>query len=540
MSARISLLVACLVGLAVASLVGGSWSDRLSSHEGFYLVPVRDEVKPETRVALSARLPRRTVMVVVDGLGFEEASGMPALGALRARGQCTRTHVGSFPVSQPVYVVLSTGLEPDRTGARNNQPPLSALRAESLWSVAQQAGLTVSGISEMNWWQRLFPSSAGGFQTYLIRPPEENLFALAPPADLTLIHPLYVDEAGHSWGAASEPYRQAVARVDREIAGFAASLDLSRDLLVVTADHGHLLTGGHGAHYPARVTNVLTCYAGPGVRRSPELGQQDATSVAPALAVLLGLRFPAHMRAGLHGGEPDDDLDAVWRIADAAAFPPEYVADRLQAVQRFREENRSQLLRWPGGQSSWRGFYEQHRKAQQLRELGLLLVALAVLGVFARHPTRLRASVAGDRRRQLLRDGLLCVLWVAGIYLLLVLLTVLLRGSFDANAVNQREPFIRFGLLLSAAVLVGAGLVHLGLRRDLAALRADVLALLVVSITLNLGHPAVVGWRCGFPIPPSVFIFFPYFAALFLTVLSVLALPLCIDWPRSLRRHAAT
>lgn len=536
---RILLLAACLAGLVVTSLVGGSWSDRLSSHEGFYLVPVRDEVKPETRAALSARLPRRAVMVVVDGLGFEEASRMPALSALRARGQCVRTYVGSFPVSQPVYVVLSTGLEPDRTGARNNEPPLSELRAESIWSVAKQAGLSVSGISELGWWQRLFPGSAGGFSNFVIRPPEEDLFGKVPPADLSLIHPVYVDEAGHSFGAASERYRQAVERVDREIAGFAASLDLSRDLLVVTADHGHMLTGGHGAHYPARVTNVLTCYAGPGVRRSPDLGEQDATSVAPALAVLLGLRFPAHMRAGMHGGEPDDDLDAVWRIADAAAFPPAYVSDRKQAVQRFRDENRSQLQRWPGGHSSWREFYDQHRTSQRLRELALLLLALAVLGVFARYPTRpARSGAAEDRSRESLRAGLWCVLWVGGIYLTLYLLTVILRGSFDANAVNQREPFIRFGFLLSAIVLVVAGLLHLGLRRDFAALRADVLALLVLSITLNLGHPAVFGWHCGFPIPPSAFIYFPYFAALFLTTLSALALPLCIDWPRSLKRRA--
>ena len=135
------LLAACVVGIPAAVVLGGTWSDRLSHSEGYFLVPVRDEVAPSTRATLAPRLPRRTVLVVFDGLGYEEATGMSALAALRARGQCLRTDVGSLSVSQPMYAVLSTGLEQDRTGVRNNEPPASTLRAESIWSVARQAGL---------------------------------------------------------------------------------------------------------------------------------------------------------------------------------------------------------------------------------------------------------------------------------------------------------------------------------------------------------------------------------------------------------------
>jgi hypothetical protein len=538
MGVRAALFAACLAGVTVAAVLGGSWSDRLSDHRGFYLVPVRDAVAPPARAALAAQLPRRGVLVVVGGLGCEETRAMPALATLRARGQCLRTYVGAFSVSQPVYGVLSTGLEQDRTGARNNEPPASQLRAESIWSVARQAGLSVSAISELSWWQRLFPGDPGGadaFSTYVTRPRSDNYFTQVPPADLMLIHPLYVDEAGHQGGAASAGYRQAVARADREIAGLITTLDLTRDLLVVTADHGHTLRGGHGGEQP-RVTHVLTCYAGPGVRRSTELGEMHSTSVAPSLALLLGLRFPAHMRAGLRGSEADDDLDVLWRLTDAAAFPAEYMADRRQAVARFREENRDRLLRWSGGESSWSGFYEQHRQAQRRRELLALAVALALLGLLARYPVRPgRPAGAGP----IVRDALLCVAWVLAIYLALYLLTVALRGSFDATAVNQKGPFICFGLELSAAVLTGAGLLHLWLRRSLAVLRADALTLIVVTLTLSLGHPAVFGWHLGFPIPPSEFIYFPYFAALFLFTLCFLALPLCLDWPRYLAQGAA-
>ena len=59
-------------------------------------------------------------------------------------------------------------------------------------------------------------------------------------------------------------------------------------------------------------------------------------------------------------------------------------------------------------------------------------------------------------------------------------------------------------------------------------LRADLLALLVVTAVLSLGHPAVLGWHLGFPIPAPALIYLPYFAALFQAVLCGLALLLCL------------
>ena len=41
-------------------------------------------------------------------------------------------------------------------------------------------------------------------------------------------------------------------------------------------------------------------------------------------------------------------------LMDPAAFPADYLAERRQTVARYREENRSQLLRWPGGREAIR------------------------------------------------------------------------------------------------------------------------------------------------------------------------------------------
>ena len=51
--------------------------------------------------------------------------------------------MGTLSVSRPVYAVLPTGLEQDRTGVRNNDDT-SPCAAESLWQVARRTGLTVT------------------------------------------------------------------------------------------------------------------------------------------------------------------------------------------------------------------------------------------------------------------------------------------------------------------------------------------------------------------------------------------------------------
>src|SRR5262249_39504538 len=160
------------------------------------------------------------------------------------------------------------------------------------------------------------------FSRYQLGDEAENLFQIAGSAELRaelqLIHPTYIDESGHKAGAGSPGYREAMRRGDGELTAFMSSLDLSQDLLIVTGDHGHSLRGGHGG-LQDRIAHVLTCYAGAGVAHRPELGSMRATTLAPSLALLMGLPFPANMRAG------DDDLDTLWSIADASTLPSAYL-----------------------------------------------------------------------------------------------------------------------------------------------------------------------------------------------------------------------
>jgi len=495
---RLLLLVACsLLGLLVSSTFGRSFSARHSSHAGFDQVEVVDTLAAPSDL----RRPRHTALVVFDGLGYLEAQTLRSLALLAAHGQCRKTHVGALSLSRPVYAVLSTGLEQDRTGARGNDDT-SPLAAQSVWDLARAAGLTVSAVSELPWWRELFPD---GFDKFLLAERGENFFRLAPPADLRLIHPLYVDEAGHEHGAASSQYQAAVARADRELSEFLATLDLTRDLVVVTADHGHSLLGGHGGPQD-RVAHVLTCYAGVGVRHLPEQSALRSTTIGPSLALLLGLPFPANMRAG------DDDLNALWDLTDPGAFPAGYLDERRATVERFRGENAAQLNHWmPASAGSWDRFHALSRRSQLLRALPCLALLLLVFAGQAGLHRRLAPTASG-------RPALLGASFVLAASLGVVALQVALRGSFDLSSVSHREQFLQFTVVLAIAWSTAAIGLHLLARRNLAALIIDWSALSLVGTTLCLAHPLALGWQVGYPAPSPAVFFFPYFAALVLGV----------------------
>ncbi|HEV7498875.1 MAG TPA: hypothetical protein VGQ33_02675, partial [Vicinamibacteria bacterium] len=117
-----------------------------------------------------------------------------------------------------------------------------------------------------------------------------------------------VDEAGHGWGASSDEYRRAAAEADDAIRGFASTLDLAHDTLIVTADHGHIASGGHGGP-EEEVLHVPLVLAGAGIRSGVK-GTCRQIDIASTLAAVLGTAVPSSSQ-----GRPL--LDAL--AADAAA-----------------------------------------------------------------------------------------------------------------------------------------------------------------------------------------------------------------------------
>ena len=268
--AHVGLLLFALFSFVGAYTLADSYIDRLPDHRGFHLVAVDNEVTspPEMR-------PERVLLVVVDGLRQDSARTMRSTRRLQELGQCRPTHTGPLTISRPVYTVISTGLEQDRTGSRNNDDT-SPVAAQSIWEVAHAAGFVVSAASNLRWWEELFP---GAFDSYRFDLDEtQNFFTLDERSELYLLHPVRVDTAGHSFGAESAEYQAAVETVDAELEALMNVLDFERDLLIVTADHGHSGAGGHGG--PAdEIATVLTCFAGLGIQSRSNLDHRGQRAI---------------------------------------------------------------------------------------------------------------------------------------------------------------------------------------------------------------------------------------------------------------------
>jgi hypothetical protein len=474
--------------------LGDDYIDRMSAREGFDLIPVRDTAKDIER-------PRHTVFVLIDGLRLDSAERTTFAAKLESRGQCFTTYVGLPSVSAPVYAVVSTGVEQDRTGVRNNDDH-APVRAESIWEVAREKGLRVVGRSELAWWREMFPR---GFDELVLVEGDVDPLAVDTLPDLALLHPAYVDDAGHDHGAASAQYRDAVARADRGMNALLEKLDLSLDLIVVTADHGHSDSGGHGGAAP-EITDVLTCYAGRGIVHRDRRGHMDSKSIAPSLAFLLGLRFPQDMRA------IDDDLDSIFSLTSSASYSADYVSDRKEAVQRFRTENLRELGAWLGrAGGTWKQWYAHERMLQALRgALALILGSLA-----------LSLILRGMRPKSSVVD---LVVWLLAVFAATYLLHRLLLGGFDFTCINKRAQYVN----KEAMVCIAAGLFGFGAHRllwnDPSRLLRDQTALVFAALTVEGAHIAAYGWPLGFPLPSAALYFLPFILSIFVITSSMLGL----------------
>jgi hypothetical protein len=490
----------CAVATIVAYALGTSYIGRLPHHAGFFLVSVDDRVvSPPPR-------PRHAAFVLIDGLGAKFGEKLEAAKRLAREGQCRVMEVGPITVSRPVYAVLSTGLEEDRTGARNNDET-SPLAAESLWQVARRGGLRVSAVSGVPWWRQLF---IDGFSRYDLVATDDDPFARTELADLSLIHALYVDDAGHQSGAASDDYARAVERADRELGRFLDRVDFAEDLVVLTADHGHTSYGGHGGPEP-ELTHVLTCFAGRGVARRAAVGPMDARSLGPALALLEGLPFPRNMRAG------DDDLDVLFDIADAGAFPPDYIADRRAAVRRFRAENAVELQKWLGAgvTASWPNLYGRERLSQSWR---LAASGAALVSIFA---------FIVRRRRMGTKEALAFVAWAGVTIAVTLVLYRLWRGSLDFTSINARKEFLTSAGTVCAGVAALAWVVHRRIFADEGRLLRDEVTLVTLASVAGLLHLFVYGWPIGFPLPGPGALFYPFLAPIFVIAHALTAGAMC-------------
>jgi hypothetical protein len=398
----------------------------------------------------------RVVVLLVDGLGFGASRGLPFLRELAGRGADLEVRVGLPSFSLPGRATLMSGAWPEVHGQATNFNP-RPLAVEHLFALAHRArrrsGL-VSGPEAARLWGPFLDRcltfdeepagrDLGRLQRQLGPRAEAGGRLLADSGlSLVVVELVTVDGAGHAWGGASAEYARAARLVDEAARRLASGVDLTRSVLVVTADHGHTPRGGHGGPEEA-VRRVPLVMAG-GPTRPGTRASVPAVDVAPTLAALLGLPTPASTQ----GRVRDELLDWPAGRREAA----------LAAAARQHERFRAHYRRVVGEP---RLSVEEARAARLLRERRERSAQVAVAGLLALALVLLLWRAG--RGRDVLAGALL-----GSVGFLLYRASFPLLGlGYSMSLMNEDEDLDRFLLLdMAAAVLAGAVAVVLGLVVD--------------------------------------------------------------------------
>jgi hypothetical protein len=323
---------------AVMLLTAGAVAALLSGREGASFMfdleqtePALARVEPVLDPPPAPPLSRRVVLAVVDGLRLDASRRMPFLNRLRAAG-VDAVAASPYPTySKPNYVTILTGVPPEASGVRTNRYP-GVVELDSLMDRVRAAAWHAAYASDYEAMPRLFLRPRRAARTgpvpdvdlmedeegRTVEDIEAALMAdlrgdfddaryapwpggLRDAAEQTLQHDNalvvlligLVDAAGHEYGGDSEEYAAAAAIADQILEEVLAAVDLSRDTVVIVADHGHTDRGGHGGLEPEAV-QVPLILAGAGVRAGAPVDGALLQDVAPTVARLLGLPPPGH------------------------------------------------------------------------------------------------------------------------------------------------------------------------------------------------------------------------------------------------------
>lgn len=242
------------------------------------------------------RKTRRVILIIIDGLRLQDSFGHPTLDALRKSGIDTIAHSHYPSISRPNHTALVTGVPPLASGVRNNTYR-SAVNIDSIMDRLQARGGQATFIADVS------PSLAylftddfaalyyGNWNGSIAK--STRLALRQKRSELLVLIPGAVDIAGHQHGGDSPEYRDAVTQVDALLHEILVDIDLSKDTLIITADHGHTDAGGHGGE-EKEVIRVPLILTGAGIDSHALLGKADLIDIAPTIATLLGVPTPGH------------------------------------------------------------------------------------------------------------------------------------------------------------------------------------------------------------------------------------------------------
>lgn len=410
------------------------------------------------------------VMVVLDGLRTDAVAGLPAFERLAQAGASGSMRVTVPALSNPARAAFVTGAWPEVSGVTNNST-FEPVPVQSLFGLADQRGLR-SFVFGSRFWPRAFGESiergrpTGRYSSYAVSElvPWQSQYcdeALAHLADsdaaIRVVDLQAGDEAGHTYGGASDAYREVIASVDGCL-GRIADQAGPHVTLVALSDHGHIHRrgrGGHGGLEP-EVLYAPFVLAGPGVRHATQI-EAEIVDIAPTISTLLGIPIPANSQGRV-----------LW---EALNVPAEHDADLKQLEQEQRAAVQAHM---PDRAASLR--------AQRSERLpgAILIGCCLVAGVFG--------SVYGQRRhvRALLISSACFVLAYFALF-------YALGVGYSISSIVRQEYLYAFLAKDVAAAAVAFGIAAVVLfrlvgRRSETAIRLATLIASVVAMLVAWTH----------------------------------------------------
>ncbi|MFJ4026780.1 alkaline phosphatase family protein [Paenarthrobacter sp. NPDC089989] len=279
---------------------------------------------------------KKTLVIGLDGAAIAKfpPAGMPNVQGLMDSGMTATSNLFANPMAPTVsgagWSSIATGVWPDKHNVVDNnftapnyaQYPDYLSRLETARSNASTLVVgTWSPIPQKVFGEKVDLRIAGGNDAGTTAKAVDYLANGNP--DSTFIHLDEVDGAGHSYGTERPEYAAALRTADGQV-GEILNAVKSRPtykseewLIVVTADHGHTPTGGHGGSTPAeRQTFVIA--QGKGIRAGSTRNDVKITDIAPTVLKHSGVAT-----------EQDWNLDGQ-AIADLQADDFDQLRDRLQ------------------------------------------------------------------------------------------------------------------------------------------------------------------------------------------------------------------
>ena len=248
----------------------------------------------------------RVVLVIIGGLGFDalQVANTPTLDRLRESGASALVQSEAPSYAHPTWLSLLSGVSP-----RFNNGLLFDIPSEStplspwptLFHSAHQQELGTGLIGPIMWRSvisadvlhksvyTLFDDAQGDQQLV------DNLPAIIDDEtlDLLLIYFSQVDRAALTQGGLEAgDALKAIEQIDAHLDVLVRLLNLEQTTLIITADHGHIASGGYGGQ-DLSVLRQPMVMVGQGVVPG-SYSAVNQTDIAPTITALLGLSFPAY------------------------------------------------------------------------------------------------------------------------------------------------------------------------------------------------------------------------------------------------------